>query len=75
MIVNIKRTLPILLLASLASIALIIGAIGANYGVLEASKDLGNLPNDKNFLNKYGLSLSTTPVTGAATSENLPPQK
>lgn len=43
MIVKIKRTLPILLLALLASISLLMGAMGADYTVLDAAKDLGNL--------------------------------
>jgi uncharacterized surface protein with fasciclin (FAS1) repeats len=43
MIIKIKQTLSILLLASLVSITLMMGAIGADYGVLEAAKDLGNL--------------------------------
>ncbi len=38
MIVKIKRTLPILLLASLISITLLMGATGADYGVLEAAR-------------------------------------
>jgi uncharacterized surface protein with fasciclin (FAS1) repeats len=40
---KIKRTLPVLLLALLASITLLMGAIGADYKVLDATKDLGNL--------------------------------
>ena len=43
MTLKIKRTLPVLLLASLASIALLMGAMGADYNVLDATKDLGNL--------------------------------
>jgi len=55
MIVKIKQTLPVLLLASLASIALIMGAMGANYGVLEASKDLGNLNTFSAAIQKTGV--------------------
>jgi len=40
---KIKRTLPVLLLALLASIVLITGAVGADYKVLDATRDLGNL--------------------------------
>jgi len=54
MIVKIKRTLPILLLASLASIALIMGAIGADYTVLDAAKDLGNLNTFSAAIQKAG---------------------
>jgi hypothetical protein len=43
MILKIKQTLPILLLASLVSITLLMGAMGADYTVLDAAKDLGNL--------------------------------
>jgi uncharacterized surface protein with fasciclin (FAS1) repeats len=40
---KIKRTLPVLLLALLASIVLLMGAMGADYKVLDATRDLGNL--------------------------------
>jgi uncharacterized surface protein with fasciclin (FAS1) repeats len=40
---KIKRTLPVLLLALLASIVLITGAVGADYKILDATRDLGNL--------------------------------
>jgi uncharacterized surface protein with fasciclin (FAS1) repeats len=40
---KIKQTLPILLLALLASITLLMGAMGADYKVLDAAKNLGNL--------------------------------
>ena len=40
---KIKRTLPVLLLALLASIVLLTGAMGADYRVLDATRDLGNL--------------------------------
>jgi hypothetical protein len=54
MTLKIKRTLPILLLASLASIALIMGAIGADYTVLDAAKDLGNLNTFSAAIQKAG---------------------
>lgn len=67
MILKIKRTLPILLLASLVSIALLMGAMGADYKVLDATRDLGNLDTFSaaiqktdvvQTLNNEGLSLS-----------------
>src|SRR5512141_1115639 len=42
MTLKIKRTLPVLLLALLASITLLMGAVGADYKVLDATRDLGN---------------------------------
>jgi transforming growth factor-beta-induced protein len=64
MIVKIKRTLPILLLASLASITLLMGAIGADYGVLEAAKDLGNL-------NTFSAAIQKADVVGTLNNEGL----
>jgi uncharacterized surface protein with fasciclin (FAS1) repeats len=64
MIVKIKRTLLILLLASLASITLFMGAIGADYGVLEAAKDLGNL-------NTFSAAIQKADVVGTLNNEGL----
>jgi transforming growth factor-beta-induced protein len=64
MIVKIKRTLPILLLASLASIALIIGAMGADYTVLDAAKDLGNL-------NTFSAAIQKAGVVGTLNNEGV----
>ena len=64
MIVKIKRTLPILLLASLASIALLIGAMGADYGIREAAKDLGNL-------NTFSAAIQKADVVGTLNNEGL----
>lgn len=61
MIVKIKR---ILLLVSLASIALLMGAIGADYGVLEAAKDLGNL-------NTFSAAIQKTGVVGTLNNEGV----
>lgn len=67
MTLKIKRTLPILLMASLVSIALIMGAMGADYKVLDATRDLGDLDTFSaaiqktdvvQTLNNEGLSLS-----------------
>ena len=64
MIVKIKRTLPILLLASLISITLLMGAISADYGVLEAAKDLGNL-------NTFSAAIQKADVVGTLNNEGL----
>jgi len=64
MIVKIKRTLPILLLASLASIALIMGAMGADYTVLDAAKDLGNL-------NTFSAAIQKAGVVGTLNNEGM----
>jgi transforming growth factor-beta-induced protein len=64
MTIKFKRTLPILLLASLISITLLMGAIGADYGVLEAAKDLGNL-------NTFSAAIQKTDVVGTLNNEGL----
>jgi uncharacterized surface protein with fasciclin (FAS1) repeats len=64
MIVKIKRTLPILLLASLASIALLMGAMGADYTVLNAAKDLGNL-------NTFSAAIQKAGVVGTLNNEGV----
>ena len=55
MILKNKRTLPILLLASLVSITLLMGAMGTDYTVLNAAKDLGNLNTFSAAIQKAGV--------------------
>ncbi|MDD1749783.1 MAG: fasciclin domain-containing protein [Methanothrix sp.] len=64
MTVKIKRTLPILLLASLASIAFLTVAIGADYGIWEAAKDLGNL-------NTFSAAIQKADVVGTLNNEGV----
>jgi uncharacterized surface protein with fasciclin (FAS1) repeats len=64
MTLKIKRTLPILLLASLVSIALLMGAMGADYKVLDATKDLGNLDT-------FSAAIQKTDVVQTLNNEGL----
>ena len=64
MILKIKQTLPILLLASLVSITLLMGAMGADYNVLDAAKDLGNL-------NTFSAAIQKAGVVGTLNNEGV----
>ena len=64
MILKNKRTLPILLLASLVSITLLMGAMGTDYTVLNAAKDLGNL-------NTFSAAIQKAGVVGTLNNEGV----